>query len=211
MQKSAEQSDITDQAGRESRGQQRRSRTFGQVALEVFSIVLGVLLALGVSEWQENRNNSERASLALANVQAELESNLKLLELIHPNNASVVEAISESLEESEDDATVVPAVQMRSSAWQTLGSTGLSNFIDYDVLIELSQLYSMVEVYRQVAYSLIASNMNMAGTASALEGSINNDIFSRNFLAYFQMMVQIEAQLMDAHQRALTTIEQHAP
>ena len=37
---------------------QRKSRTLGQIALEVFSIVLGVLLALGVSEWQEKRNNT---------------------------------------------------------------------------------------------------------------------------------------------------------
>ena len=72
---------------------QRKSRTLGQIALEVFSIVLGVLLALGVSEWHEKRNNSERAGVAVAYVRAELESILKLLEIIHPDNALIVESL----------------------------------------------------------------------------------------------------------------------
>ena len=193
---------------KEDKPNSHRSRTLGQIALEVFSIVLGVLLALAVSEWQEKRSNQERAGVALVNVRAELKSNLELLEYIHPNNSQVVAEIASGETSSDEDATIIPGVQMRSSAWQTLGSTGLSNFVDYELLIELSQLYAMIDVYRKTGYSFITSNLNMAATATALDSSVDNDRFSQNFLSYFQMLVQIEAVLIETHQKAMDTVDQ---
>ncbi len=183
-------------------------KTLGKMALEVFSIVLGVLLALAVSEWQENRNNTERASVALTNVRAELQSNLNLLQLIYPNNSKIVEGIESDQANTPEDATVIPGVQMRSSAWQTLATTGLGNFVEYQLLIELSQLYSMIEVYKQTAYSFIGSNMDLAATATALDRSVDNERFSENFLGFFQMLVQIEEALIEAHQNAIASIDQ---
>jgi len=182
-------------------------RTLKQMALEVFSIVVGVLLALAVSEWQEDRSNAEKARVALANIRAEVQSNLELLQIIHPNNSQVVESISSGEIENPEDETVVPGVQMRSSAWQTLATTGLSNFIDYDLLLELSQLYSMIDVYKQTAYGFINANMNLVATATALDRSVDNERFSENFLVFFQMLVQIEAVLIDAHEEAIQSID----
>lgn len=187
---------------------QRKSRTLGQIGLEVFSIVLGVLLALGVSEWQEKQNNTERAGIAVANVRAELESNLKLLEFILPNNTLAVEGIESGEEDGPDGDMFIPGVQIRSSAWQTLGSTGLSHFVDYEMLIELSQLYSMIDVYRTTSYGFITSNMNMTATATALDTAVDNKRFSQNFLPYFQMLVQIEEALIDAHKNAISKIDE---
>lgn len=184
-----------------------RPKTLGRIALEVFSIVLGVLLALAVSEWAEQRNNQARAGVALANVRAELQSNLDLLKTIYPNNFRVVEAIESEPQSNSEDATYVPGVQLRSSAWQTLGTTGLSNYLDYELLIGLSQLYSMIDVYRQTAYSFIGSNMGMAATATALGTNVDNALFSQNFLSYFQMLVQIEAALIEAHQKAIESVD----
>lgn len=177
------------------------------MALEVFSIVLGVLLALAVSEWQENRNNAEKAGVALANVRAELQSNLDLLQFIYPNNLTIVEGITSDQANAPKDGSVIPGVQMRSSAWQTLATTGLGNYIDYHLLIQLSQLYSMMDVYKQTAYSFIESNMDLAATATALDRSVDNERFSENFLSFFQMLVQIEAALIEAHQKALASID----
>lgn len=184
-----------------------RSKTLGRIALEVFSIVLGVLLALAVSEWAEQRNNQARAGVALANVRAELQSNLDLLNIIYPNNLKVVEDLASEPQSDSENANVIPGVQLRSSAWQTLGTTGLSNYLDYELLIGLSQLYSIIDVYRQTAYSFIGSNMDMAATATALGTSIDNHLFSQNFLSYFQMLVQIEAALIDAHQEAIESVD----
>ena len=51
-------------------------RTLARAGIEVFSIVLGVLLALAVSEWQEDKHHQERTAAALLSVRAELEGNL---------------------------------------------------------------------------------------------------------------------------------------
>jgi len=55
------------------------SKTMARIALEVFSIVLGVLVALAVSEWQEGRQLQERTQAALGNVRTELAQNVKIL------------------------------------------------------------------------------------------------------------------------------------
>jgi hypothetical protein len=99
-------------------------------------------------------------------------------------------------------------VQIRSSAWQTLGSTGLVNFVDYEMLIELSQLYAMIDVYRTTSYTFISSNMNMAATATALGTAVDNKRFSQNFSTYFQTMVQIEEILIGAHKNAIRKIDE---
>jgi hypothetical protein len=199
---------MNEDANQEAAASRSGSRTLGRIALEVFSIVLGVLLALAVSEWQEKKNNEDRARLALANVRAELQSNLELLEIIGPNNQRVVEQITKGLSAPESDVNIIPGVHMRTSAWQTLSSTGLSNYVDYALLIELSQLYSTIEVYRETAYGLINSNMGMAATATAMGTTIDNALYSENFLAYFQMLVQIETVLAEAHQSVIESLGQ---
>ena len=60
------------------------SRSLKTILIEVFSIVLGVMLALGVSEWQQEREYAQLADTALANVARELESNLEVLTRITP-------------------------------------------------------------------------------------------------------------------------------
>ena len=47
--------------------------------VEVLSIVLGVLLALGASEWNEDRIQQQRAAEALANIAIEIARNQKLI------------------------------------------------------------------------------------------------------------------------------------
>jgi hypothetical protein len=199
---------MNEDVNQEAAVQRSGPRTLGRIALEVFSIVLGVLLALAVSEWQEKKNNEDRARLALANVRAELQSNLELLEIIGPNNQQVVEQITQGLSAPESDVNIIPGVQMRTSAWQTLSSTGLSNYVDYALLIELSQLYSTIEVYRETAYGLINSNMDMAATATAMGTTIDNALYSENFLVYFQMLVQIETVLTQAHRNVIESLDQ---
>ncbi|WP_439107310.1 hypothetical protein [Congregibacter sp.] len=66
-------------------------RSLKTILLEVFSIVLGVMLALGVSEWQQEREYAQLAETALANVALELESNLEDLTRIHENNAETID------------------------------------------------------------------------------------------------------------------------
>ena len=65
-------------------------RSFSRAGLEALTIVIGVLAALAVSEWQESRHIRERTQSALWNVRTELENNLEILEFVHRDRKSVV-------------------------------------------------------------------------------------------------------------------------
>ena len=65
----------------------------------------------------------------------------------------------------------------------------------------------MIDVYKQTAYGFINANMSLAATATALDRSVDNERFSENFLVFFQMLVQIEAVLIDAHEKAIQSID----
>ena len=69
-------------------------RSLARAGLEILSIVLVVLAALAVSEWQGNRNNQERTRAALGNVHTEMAKNLELLEIVHDNNASLIQQLA---------------------------------------------------------------------------------------------------------------------
>lgn len=42
----------------------------------------------------------------------------------------------------------------------------------------------------------------------AMDRSVENERFSENFLVYFQMLVQIEAVLIDAHEKTIQSLEE---
>jgi hypothetical protein len=186
------------------------SRTLVQIVIEVGSIVLGVLLALGVSQWEEDRNNRERAAAALDNVRNELAGNLALLEIVHTRNAALVERLAAG-EQVDGDEDFVPGLQVADAAWQALSSTGLGNFVDYDLLIELSRLYVIIDVYRRASYGLVDANLTLIATATALGKRIDDDqgrqLFAANFLSQFELLVDVEGVMIDMHRDALAMLD----
>jgi len=182
-------------------------KTLARIALEVFSIVLGVLLALGVSEWQESRQLQERTRAALGNVTSELTQNLKLLEIVHDNNAALTENLAESPSSLDQDSRFLPALQISDAAWETLRSTGLAGYVDLDLMVRLSETYSLIDVYRRSGYSLVDANLQVLATATATERDMeainDSNLFARNFIGHFELIVDVEAALIDAHRNVL--------
>jgi hypothetical protein len=59
-------------------------------------------------------------------------------------------------------------------------------------------------------YSLVDANLQVLATATAMERDMEtiNDanLFARNFIGHFQLIVDIEAALIDAHIRVLESL-----
>ena len=186
-------------------------RTLAKAGLEVFSIVLGVLLALAVSEWQEDRHNQERTEAALSSVRAELEGNLRILEIVHSNNVDLIDRVENNAGELTENDQFLPALQISESAWTTLNATGLANFVDLELMATLSDTYSLIEVYRSAGYSLVDANMMVLATATAggqtLAEIDDSNLFAVNFLSFFKLIVDVESALVDAHNKALASKE----
>jgi hypothetical protein len=171
------------------------------VVLEFASIVVGVLLALGLSEWAEDRENRGLAETALVNIQNEIGANQQILLLIHENNVKTIEMIANA-DSSAEDRNIIPGMQLQETAWEALLTTGLSAYVDYDKLLALSELYGMQRIYKQTGQQLTQSVMNATAYSVALGTQIDNDHFRDQYVVYFKLLTTIEAQLLDAYASA---------
>jgi len=189
-------------------------RSLSRAGLEALTIVIGVLAALAVSEWQESRHIQERIQSALWNVRTELANNLEILEIVHSNNVTLIDQLAEDANAVEENSQFLPALQITESAWQALGTTGLTGYVDFDLIVTLSETYSLVDVYRRSGYSLVDANLSILATATATGRSMKDiddaDLFAKNFASYFQLIVDIESALIAAHQGALAALDSHA-
>ena len=178
------------------------------LVLEVFSIVLGVLLALGLSEWADERQNQTLANSALLNIYREVDSNHKTLKIIHANNVQTIDAIGlQSTPDADDSRSIIPGSQLQETAWEALLATGLSGHVDYDTMLTLSQLYSIQRVYKQTGMQLSESAMNATAYATAIGSSVDHRHFQQQFIGYFQLLTQIEEQLLDIYGDVLETLD----
>ena len=80
--------------------------------IEVASIVIGVLLALAVDQWNEDRNHLQNANAALINIKKELGTNFDLLEIIHHNNTTVYSNSMLENSAGADNGGFVPGFQL---------------------------------------------------------------------------------------------------
>jgi len=185
----------------------------GKVAVEAASIVLAVLLALAVDEWRENRSQQQQAHAALMNISIELKYNQKVLKLIHENNVETVKVMVEDQastgeSEQDEDRNFIPGLQLRETAWETLLSTGISGYVDYDTILDLSATYSMQRVYKDAGSQMAAAAMNIAAYATVLDREVDNESFQRQFINHFEMLVGIEESLLESYQLSISRLDE---
>jgi len=180
------------------------NKSFQSAGIEALSIVLAVLLALGVDEWREERSQQQQAKAALIHVQVELNSNRELLELIHANNTETIRVMNQSQDSGEEvERNFIPGHQLRETAWETLLSTGISNYVDYQTILELSATYSMQRIYKDTGSKMSAAAMNVAAYATVLGTEVDDNNYQQQFLSYFELLVAIETTLLESYQSSL--------
>ena len=156
-------------------------RTLRSAATEILSIVIGVLLALAVNEWNEDRVHQQRAEQAVTNIIQELKSNIRLMEIIHTNNTAIVN-LPNSPEEStsKKENRFIPGLQIQDTAWKTLISTGASAHIEYETLYIISSIYSIQEIYKSFGRQLINTMMSTSALSKALNSDKSNSNIAGN-------------------------------
>ena len=185
-----------------------RYAPLGKVVLEVLSIVLGVLLALAVSEWQEDRQKREVSELALRNVVAELRANQSILTSIHEINDTTISRAVEGDELADSESLqFIPGVQVRSTAWEALLSAGISNYIEYELVLTLANVYAMQQVYRETGLGLVDASMNMSAMATVQRTEIDQQQLQAQFMSFFQMILVMETALLEHYEQVLEELD----
>jgi hypothetical protein len=121
---------------------------------------------------------------------------------IHKINTATVKAIEAGPNDGDgqsENQQFIPGLQVQETAWNTLLCSGAGNCIDYSLLLELSETYSIQSIYRQTGMQLIESSMNMSAMATVNTGEIDNQQFQRQFSAYFSMILQMEESLLEKY------------
>lgn len=171
--------------------------------VEIFSIVLGVLLALRLNEWRQHRANQALANVALKNVAREIQSNESVLKRIHQNNVRALRQPSATSGPSGGgEIRFVPGLQLKSTAWQTMASAGIVNFVDYQIVLNLSDLYSVQDVYQQTGRLLVEAALNISAYAAATAHNVSERIFENQFEDYLEMTLKIEEELLNEYAEA---------
>ena len=165
--------------------------------LEVVSIIIGVLIALAMDEWNENRQNTNKAIKAVDNIKLELASNLRVLDIIHPGNKLSLETFQDEKIRNVDSLTILPGLQLQETAWNTFLRTGVSAFIPYEDLYKIAELYNMIQIYKEVGNRFIDTLTESRTLHSALGREIEDAAIIRENLSVLAMMVSIETNLMN--------------
>ena len=182
------------------------------ILTEILSIIIGVLLALAVNEWNENRIQTEKANEAIQNIIHEIDSNIKLMVIVNKNNKAVIELLKNESDASNDNNNhqFLPGLQIQDTAWKTLQSTGISQSIEYSTLYTLSNLYSLQEIYKKLGYNLIQNIANHRILLSVKEESVSKSIDSTVFANDMELIESVESALLNNYKKTLELLKSKA-
>lgn len=168
--------------------------------VEVVSIILGVVLALSVNEWRELNAQERRAEAAMTQIVEEVRSNNELISAIHETNEETLTHIRDSNDAGDEvESRFVPGVQVKNTAWETANSIGVFNHVDYEQILELSDLYSIQDIYRNYGFSLIEALLNGTSVAAANGHPWNESEAIKKFESSLAFLVSLEASLLEMY------------
>jgi hypothetical protein len=123
-----------------------------KILVESFLIAFSVLLALGVDDWKEERENQQLVRKALANFEREIRQNKAHIESrlgYHEKLHESLEGVDpkdvhtfEELRQKVDFRGLNPAFLV-DTAWQTALTTNALSYMEYDTVSRLSEIYTL--------------------------------------------------------------------
>lgn len=179
---------------------------FKSIFVEVSSIVAGVLIALAVNEWNENRVKQARVEEALENIAQEIARNTQLLEFIHQKNLEVIAGFENSAEHAQKNQQYIPGLQLQKTAWETTLNTGVSEFIDYKTLYGIAEVYSLQDIYKSLAYQFVQTIMTAKVTGVKRQLDLakidDKELYGDNIA----MLVMNEQAILEQYKDALSML-----
>jgi hypothetical protein len=125
-----------------------------KLALETFSVVLGIVLALGANAWHDARVHRQSACEALRVIRSELASNDSTLRAKLPYHTAMRDSLAALL--ARTHGAVVPTglraidnwsglqpSPLLDDAWQTARATQDLQYLPYPVAVGISRTYAM--------------------------------------------------------------------
>jgi len=130
-----------------------------RVLFESMLIILSILVALGLDEWRDDRQDAENIDKALINFIGELQQNRARVEDAAPFNQGLRHVLNrrQEVKAIESVATFINIIEsynpvvLQSTAWETAIATGSLAKMDYNLVSALSLTYSLQNRYQQIS------------------------------------------------------------
>ena len=183
-------------------------RKLPELLLEAAMIFFAVMLALAAEEWREDKDRLELADRAVRSVVEEIRSNLEELETTGVRNAERLEAAGVVLAELEagrdqGDADVGLEVALLSSAaWQSAQMSQAVQYLDFDVMRDLSEVYEIQDLFDRVQAGAVDNMTEMMRTAEQDPvAAVRQGVISLSVLS------DLHGSLMEVYRNTLEKLE----
>lgn len=154
-----------------------------RVLFESALITVSILLALGLDEWREDRQDDETVELAMSNFLHELRQNRARVDDAAPFNRGLRDVLNQRYRDGDITSTTefidilesYNTVVLQSTAWETALATGSVTIMDYNMVSALSLTYGLQNRYQQTTRDGLADLMQPANlTTEQLEVAVYN-------------------------------------
>lgn len=126
------------------------------ILIEMFSVVFAVLLALGVNEWRNDKSNEELGLSAYNKITMEIKNNHKKISGIIENHKKILNDVDSVISRLRQNRTDITFGQVQfdtpsSTAWEAAKLTNAVNYLQYDKVEKISEVYSAQRIYSDVS------------------------------------------------------------
>jgi predicted negative regulator of RcsB-dependent stress response len=116
------------------------------IIIEVFSVILGVLVALAVNEWRTTVNNQDQGLAAYEKIVKEVERNKNKVDELLLNHMAILVEIDSVIAKlkREDEKLTFGQINFEtpsSTAWEAAKLTAAVNYLEYDIVEKVTSVY----------------------------------------------------------------------
>ena len=145
---------IDSSASAKSGLRERLREKLPEILIEAGSVVFALLLALAINQWNERRQENERAETARNAILAELRANRQEIDTAHGKLQEIATTLREALDPSKPplhELQVDLGISLLSAAaWHATLATQASQRIDFAWLTRIAKLYELQDHFLRV-------------------------------------------------------------
>ena len=171
-----------------------------EILTEFLSVVFAVLLALGVDEWRQDRENAKLAARARESILVEIRTNRDRLRGNLESNRKGLAAIAPDEELGPGSKVKLELgmvwVGLSSAAWQSAQTTQAARFFDYTWLMNMAGVYENQALYTNSQADLF---QHIGGAI----GEPDKRVSARAVRGRMYMLLQVAENLINHYSQAL--------
>ena len=180
---------------------------FKKIAVEMFSIIFAVMLALGIEDWMQDRERDDRAALMMERITAEVQNNRDELKKAIADNNKFAEGLKKALrKENTTFEDVSPFIQMsagsiNNSAWSSAQMTNVITYMPIETVGQLASLYDTQSYYTKFAQGFI---QGFADYSVGVQQPDQMKMVTKKFITNLMIMNSLASNIVDGYDTFLS-------